>query len=194
MNRKDEILGAVISKIQEEGFSTDLTISQIAKKVDIGKSTIYEYFKTKDDIFKEALLKISSDSINAIISVDNIESMSFEEAFKVQFKKILEVSYKSRLIYQVFSKDFIHRMPSSIKEDLKQRISGTRETIENRFIMIFIKGTEEGLLRKNINPSESLVFSSLIVGAIFRYSNSTVEISLDNFVDEIYKTIVKLGN
>lgn len=194
MNRKDEILGAVISKIQEEGFSTDLTISQIAKKVDIGKSTIYEYFKTKDDIFKEALLKISSDSINAIISVDNIESMSFEEAFKVQFKKILEVSYKSRLIYQVFSKDFIHRMPSSIKEDLKQRISGTRETIENRFIMIFIKGTEEGLLRKNINLRESLVFSSLIVGAIFRYSNSTVEISLDNFVDEIYKTIVKLGN
>ena len=194
MNRKDEILGAVISKIQEEGFSTDLTISQIAKKVDIGKSTIYEYFKTKDDIFKEALLKISSDSINAIISVDNIESMSFEEAFKVQFKKILEVSYKSRLIYQVFSKDFIHRMPSSIKEDLKQRISGTRETIENRFMMIFIKGTEEGLLRKNINPSKSLVFSSLIVGAIFRYSNSTVEISLDNFVDEIYKTIVKLGN
>jgi len=194
MNRKDEILGAVISKIQEEGFSTDLTISQIAKKVDIGKSTIYEYFKTKDDIFKEALLKISSDSINAIISVDNIESMSFEEAFKVQFKKILEVSYKSRLIYQVFSKDFIHRMPSSIKEDLKQRISGTRETVENRFIMIFIKGKEEGLLRKNINLRESLVFSSLIVGAIFRYSNSTVEISLDNFVDEIYKTIVKLGN
>ena len=64
MSRRDEILDAVISKFQEEGFSTDLTISQIANKVDIGKSTIYEYFKTKDDVFKEALLKISKENIS----------------------------------------------------------------------------------------------------------------------------------
>jgi AcrR family transcriptional regulator len=194
LSRKDEILAAVISKFEEEGFSTDLTISEIAKKVDIGKSTIYEYFKTKDDVFKEALLKISNESIDKIIDIENIENMDFEEAFKIQFSKILEVSLKSRMIYQIFSKDFIHRMPETIREELKQKMEDTRGIIEKRFILIFIKGVGENLLNIDPNPTSNLVYSSLIVGAIFRYSNSEFDIPVADFVNEIYKTILKLAN
>jgi len=194
LSRKDEILAAVISKFEEEGFSTDLTISEIAKKVDIGKSTIYEYFKNKDDVFKEALLKISNESIDKIINIENIENMDFEEAFKIQFSKILEVSLKSRMVYQIFSKDFIHRMPETIREELKQKMEDTREVIEKRFVLIFIKGVGENLLNIDSNPTSNLVYSSLIVGAIFRYSNSDFDIPVADFVNEIYKTILKLAN
>ncbi len=194
MSRRDEILDAVISKFQEEGFSTDLTISQIANKVDIGKSTIYEYFKTKDDVFKEALLKISRESIDEVLNIDNIENMNFEDAFKIQFSKILEVSYKSRIVYQIFSKDFIYRMPLGIREELKQKMDDTRKTIEKRFILIFLKGIEGKLIDIEANPTINLVFSSLIVGAILRYSNSNQEVPINEFVDKIYDTILKLGN
>ena len=194
MSRRDEILDAVISKFQEEGFSTDLTISQIAKQVDIGKSTIYEYFKTKDDVFKEALYKISNDNVEEIINIEGIEEMNFEEAFKTQFRLILEVSCRSRLIYEVFSKDFIHRMPVSIREELKQQMDDTREIIEKRFVLIFIKGVEENLLVISREPVNILVFSSLILGAILRYAGSDQEVPLNLFVDKIYDTILKLGN
>lgn len=194
MSRKDEILEAVISRFQDEGFSTDLTISQIAKKVDIGKSTIYEYFRTKDDVFKEALLKISKESIEEVLGIDNIEDLGFEEAFKAQFSKILEVSYKSKVVYQLFSKDFIHRMPSSIREELITQMEETRKIIEQRFILIFIKGVEEKLINIEPNPTSNIVFSSLIVGAIIRYSNSEIEIKLEEVVNKIYETILKLGN
>lgn len=194
MSRRDEILDAVISKFQEEGFSTDLTISQIANQVDIGKSTIYEYFKTKDDVFKEALYKISNDNVEEIINIEGIEKMNFEEAFKTQFRLILEVSCRSRLIYQVFSKDFIHRMPVSIREELKQQMDDTKEIIEKRFVLIFIKGVEENLLTISRDPVNILIFSSLIVGAILRYSSSDQEVPLSLFVDKIYDTILKLGN
>jgi len=192
LTRKDEILAAVISKFKEEGFSSDLTISQIAKIVDIGKSTIYEYFNTKDDVFKEALLKISKESINEVINIDDIEKMNFEEAFKIQFRKLLEVSLKSRMVYQIFSKDFMYRMPVSIRKDLKQKMEDTREIVKERFILIFQKGVEEKLI--NPTPSTNLIFSSLIVGAIFRYSNSKLGISVNDFVDEMYKTMLKIAN
>ena len=194
MSRKDEILEAVISKFQDEGFSTDLTISQIAHKVDIGKSTIYEYFKTKDDVFKEALLKISKESIEEVLNIENIEDLNFEEAFKAQFSKILEVSYNSKVAYQLFSKDFIHRMPSSIREELIAQMEETRVIIEKRFILIFIKGVGEKLINIEANPTSNIVFSSLIVGAIIRYSNSGIDVELDDFVDRIYETVIKLGN
>lgn len=194
MSRKEEILDAVISKFQEEGFSTDLTISQIANLVDIGKSTIYEYFKTKDDVFKEALIKISNEGINDVINIDNIENMSFEEAFKTQYSKILEVSLQSRIVYQIFSKDFIFRMPASIREELKQQMEDTREIIEKRFILIFSKGISEGLIDIVPEPQNTIIFSSLIVGGILRYSHQTQDIPLDLFVDKFYDTIIKLGN
>ncbi len=194
MNRKDEILAAVISKFKEDGFSTDLTISQIAKIVDIGKSTIYEYFKTKDDVFKEALLKISNDSIEDIINIENIDEMGFEEAFKAQFKKTLEVSINSKMVHQIFSKDFMHRMPMSIRDELKQNMEATRMLIRNRFILIFQKGVEGKQMAIDPTPTSNLIYSSLIIGAIIRYSNSKFDITIDEFTDEIYKTIIKLAN
>ncbi len=194
MSRKDEILEAVISKFQDEGFSTNLTISQIAKKVDIGKSTIYEYFKTKDDVFKEALIKIAKEGIEDVSNIENIEALNFEEAFKAQFSKILEVSDKSKVVYQLFLKDFVHRMPSSIREELRGQMDEAREIIEKRFILIFIKGVGEKLINIEPNPTSNIVFSSLIVGAIIRYSNSGTDIELDDFVNKIYETVIKLGN
>ena len=98
------------------------------------------------------------------------------------------------MIYQIFSKDFIHRMPITIREELKQKMEDTREIIEKRFVLIFIKGVGENLLNIDPNPTSNLVYSSLIVGAIFRYSNSNFDIPVENFVNEIYETILKLAN
>ena len=86
MNRKDEILEAVINVFQQEGFSTDLKLSQIAEKVNIGKSTIYEYFKTKDEIYKEAILKIIQTHIDQSLDIGNTECLPFYKARRRVFK------------------------------------------------------------------------------------------------------------
>ena len=193
MSRKDEILEAVISKFEDDGFSTNLTIAEIASKVDIGKSTIYEYFKTKDDVFKEALLKISNESIDEVLNIENIEELKFEEAFKNQFSKLLEVSQKSRVIYQIFSKDFIHRMPIGIKEELVCKMEDTKKVIEERFILIFVKGVQEGLIHIEADSANILVISSLVVGSIMRFSGDNQNIPLDEFVDKMYETVLKIA-
>ncbi len=194
MSRKDEILEAVITQFQGEGFSGNLTISEIAKKVDIGKSTIYEYFKTKDDVFKEALLKMTSQSIEDVLNIKNIEALGFEDSFKAQYSKLLEAAQKSRVIYQLFSQDFMHRMPLTIKEELGCKMQETKDVIEKRFTMIFAKGIEEKLIHIEPDPVNILVFSSLIVGSLLRYSSTNADIPLEILVDRVYKTIIKLGN
>ncbi len=194
MSRKDEILDAVISQFQGEGFSANLTISEIAKKVDIGKSTIYEYFKTKDDVFKEALIKMSTQSIFDVLNIKDIETLCFKDAFKAQYSKLLEAAQKSRVIYQLFSQDFMHRMPLSIKEELGCKMQETKDVIEERFTMIFVKGVEEQLIHVDPDPSNIIIFSSLIVGSLLRYSSTNADIPLEVLVDKIYNTIIKLGN
>ncbi|MBU1020569.1 MAG: TetR/AcrR family transcriptional regulator, partial [Firmicutes bacterium] len=122
MSRKLEILEAVISKFEQEGFATDLTISDIANKADIGKSTIYEYFKTKDDMCKEAIFLIIQRSIDGIIMVENIDEMNFEQAFKAQLKNIYLASAKGRMTMQILSRNLDTKLPSEFEKELKSKM------------------------------------------------------------------------
>lgn len=194
MSRKDEILEAVISKFQEEGFSYDLKLSEIAQLVNIGKSTIYEYFKSKDDVFKEALLKITSNNIDEVINIKNIANLSFEDAFKAQFSKMLEVASKSRMMFEVFSKDFSHQFTKESQEELMNKMQEIKKIIEQRFTLVMIKGFEEGKISLKPSPINEMIISSLIVGGMLRYSGSENKIVLSDFVNEVFDTIIKIAN
>ena len=194
MNRKEQIIEAVIKKFQEEGFSTDLTITEIAKSVDIGKSTVYEYFKSKDDVIKEALLKMSDNNTDRIINIDNIENMKFEEAFKAQLDILFHIASESRIMFEVFSKDFKNQLPPAIQGELMVKMHEVKELIEQRFILIMLKGVNEGLISMNQDPLSVNIMSGLVVGSMLRYSDSETNLDLNDFVDKVYEAVLKLGN
>lgn len=193
MNKKDQIINSVIKKFKDEGFSSDLTITQIAKSVNIGKSTIYEYFKSKDDVIKEALLAMSVNNTKRIFDIENIENMKFEEAFKAQLVILFHIASESRMMFEVFSKDFKNQLPSGIQAELMETMTKSKENIEKRFIDIMIKGVSEGLISMDKNPLDVNVMSGLIIGSMIRYSSNDVELDLIEFVDKVYEAVLKLG-
>lgn len=192
MNRKDQIIDAVITRFQEDGFSNDLTITEIAKSVDIGKSTVYEYFKSKDELIKDALIKMFTCNTEKIISIDNIENMCFEEAFKTQIEILFQSASESRIMFEVFSKDF-HSHPA-IQRELMTNMHGVKEQIEQRFIMIMMKGITEGLIKMDMDPMGVNIMSGLVIGSLIRFSDSTSGLDLNDFVNKVYESVVKLGN
>ena len=55
-SKKELIFAVVINHIKTTGLLSGLTISEIARKADIGKGTIYEYFSSKDELFAETMI------------------------------------------------------------------------------------------------------------------------------------------
>lgn len=194
MNRKDQIIEAVILKIQEEGFSTDITMTEIAKSVDIGKSTIYEYFKSKDDVLKSALMKMSKNSITRIFNIENIESMKFEESLKAQLIVMYQIASESRMMFEVFSNDFKSQLPQAIQTELMTKMHEVKNLIEQRFAMIMVKGINEGHILLNQDPLSVNVISGLIIGSMIRYSDADSNLDLPLFVDKVFEAVLKLGN
>jgi len=194
LNRKDQIIETVILKFQEEGFSTDLTITEIAKSVNIGKSTVYEYFKSKDDVIKEALVKMSDLNTDRVLNIDNIENMTFENSFKAQLVILFQIASESRMMFEVFSKDFQNQLPPAIQGELMEKMHKIKELIEQRFIMIMIKGVTEGLISIGQDPISVNVISGLVVGSMLRYSDSDIKLDINEFVDKVFEAVVKLGN
>jgi AcrR family transcriptional regulator len=54
VSKKERILNAAEALFAEKGF-TAATVEEVAKRAGIGKSTVYEYFGSKDEIFRQTL-------------------------------------------------------------------------------------------------------------------------------------------
>ena len=193
MNRKDQIIEAVLNKFREEGFSTDLTMTEIAKTCNIGKSTIYEYFKSKDDVIKNALMKMSKNSLDRLFNIENIETMNFEDAFKKQIKILYQIACESRMMFEVFSNDFKSQLPQSIQTELVCKIHEVKDLIDERFAFIMLKGVKEGLISMGQDILSINVISGLVIGSMLRYSDADLDLDLNMFVDKIYEAILKLS-
>lgn len=193
MTRKEEILNAVINGFHQEGFTMDLSLSQIAKKVNIGKSTLYEYFKNKDEMYTEAILLMINSNTEESLLVENINELKFEIALKKQLRALLNAAYKSRMMLEMFTKNFIQKLPDSIRTGLQKTMEAANENVSNRFILIFGKGIQEGILGSDIEPLTIEVVTCLIVGSVVRYSDRSKNIDLELLIEEMYKNIVLIG-
>jgi len=194
LNRKDQIIEAVVNKFREEGFSTDLTMTEVAKTCDIGKSTIYEYFKNKDDVIKSALMKMSENSLEKVFNIEHIETMNFEDAFKAQMVILFEIASESRMMFEVFSNDFKSQLPQAIQAELMCKMHEVKELLEQRFIMIMLKGVTEGIISMDQDPLSINVISGLVIGSMLRYSDVDQNLDLHLFVNKVYEAVVKLSN
>jgi len=63
---RNEVIITAQRLFQKYGYSKT-TMEDIAKAMDRGKSTIYYYFKSKDEIFEAVIIKEADDVVYAIL-------------------------------------------------------------------------------------------------------------------------------
>lgn len=192
MNRKKEILLTVKELMLQKGVDSTFTMSSLAKKLDIGKSTIYEYFQNKDELLKDAFLMIVDEYVEEILAFENLESYAFEDAMKLQLTKLMNKASLSRMTLETFTKEHIHYLPPTYKDELQANMEEIKNKMALRFIYLFQKAVDEGIADpQKLKENEAMV-SSLMIGAIFKYIDEAKDIDLDHFVDKLYQTLLLL--
>lgn len=198
MSRREEILDALIDIFRSEGVGADFTISQLAARVDIGKSTIYEYFKTKEDIMSSALCRVFDESINAIFTRKIDESKSFEETYKEELLYLFSVAKDSQFLFNFLTPKFMKSFPDSTRMELKLRMKDVTVHYEKKFVDIFMKGVAEKIISEENSLINGILISSLVTGSIMRFANANVqvtnEVDLHDYIDALYKASVKIAN
>lgn len=143
-NRRSEILKAACTEFSENGYDST-KMEQIAKRVGIGKSTIYEYFPSKNE-----LLKASCEWIFGTIlcDVDNIMQK--------------DICFKDKVInYIKHACDILSSIGSGMmilygKSDSVQIIRSNAGMFHMKLLDIIekavFKAVQNGEIRENINP------------------------------------------
>jgi len=160
--KRKEILLAALSEFSEKGFSK-ATIQNIADKAGIGKGTIYEYFKNKNEIIDSSFRYFQKD-----LEVDLETLLLSKENGFGKLKNIISIVLKQ---LKPGNSENMHLMFDFWAEGIKGGGKGLMLNEMNKLYYLYRslltdvlkEGIEDGSIKKNIEPFE---ISSILIGML----------------------------
>ena len=98
MNRKEEIIQATLSLASEKGLS-NISMSQIAEYIGIKKPSLYNHFKSKDEII-EATYQYLRNEAKSSLSIDEIDYARLIEGKSLKEILMLTINNYSNMTTQ----------------------------------------------------------------------------------------------
>jgi TetR/AcrR family transcriptional regulator, cholesterol catabolism regulator len=142
--RRMEIRDAAVKLFYEQGF-TETSMRQIAEATGAGKSTLYDYFKTKDEI-------LVSYFENEIIHLTEMVRKINQQP--VNARKKLEILLNTHLEFLLDNRQFYLRMTAEAQRmgiDSQTRIQQGRHQYQDMICELIEQGIREGTFRP-VNP------------------------------------------
>lgn len=188
---RDRILDVMISYIKNGENVNDVAIAKIAQEADIGKSTIYEYFKNKKALIEETYFYLLNKYES--ILMQEIDLGDFKTALISQLSQILDVVSDAKGIMEVVLGG--QNNLSFIKLDTcSKKIYEMQGAMEVRFIEIIKLGLESGEINYMNRPFQSNIIQALITGLMFQYVDGNMDISRDDLLKLISDEIIRVLN
>lgn len=183
--RKDYIANEAVSVFIEKGFHKTKLLD-IARKCGMGRTTLYQYFRNKNDIFTYV---IESEKAKVIFKFENIKKDSNISSTD-KIKKIVEEIITNEFISDIII-IFVELWMLVKREDKEENLDLLQNAIEIRssFIDLLTKAMEEGEI-KTIDPKlmSYTIFSFLEAMTIEKYIDKDITVeqklqSINIFID-----------
>jgi AcrR family transcriptional regulator len=167
----------------------NLTVSQIANTAGIGKGTVYEYFKNKEDIVFEIITTFITEHEKKLYEIINLDISTKEKVFHFFYQIYIDdKSHKQLNIYREFlAISMTNRTEEMIEFNIK-----CREKFINILGQIIKEGIDRGDIRKE---SQDLVSALSFFGLGLVVETHTAELvakdEINSFLDALFKLIEK---
>ncbi len=98
--KKIQIIRAAVKRFSKHGINKT-TLDEIARDLRIGKTTLYHYFKSKEELFFETINWEASNYLDEVKQIFSNNDISTKEKFKEYFVHKISVKEKFRLLYDL---------------------------------------------------------------------------------------------
>ena len=153
--RRHEIVAKTVNLFIEKGFR-ETSMREIAEAAEMGKSSLYDYFKTKDEIL---LWAIEDEILDLTIAVQKIAAQPIPAIERLQ--QVMQRHLK----YLLSSKDFYLKLSFEVQRlamESQQRIQVKRHAYQDLIRQLIDEGIQEGAFR----PVDSLLVTRLLITAL----------------------------
>lgn len=164
-SEKEILIFNAVNKLLHEGIKLHtVKVADIAKEAGIGKGTIYDYFKSKEEILEKAFL------YNMDIELyENIKKIKFGDNFKDKVYIILDIIEKSTTDYSSFSNilfsNLSHYEFKGILENNKDYINKRYDLLKKSINDLLSIGVLENIIKEQEDKDyQIMVFESVVTG------------------------------
>jgi len=162
---RDKIIAAALSLFSKNGYE-GTSLTEIAKAVGIKKPSIYNHFKSKDEIFLTIYENI------LWLHVQQVEKLIEDKKglnAKVQLSQILDLTFQYYIDFEEqssFLKRSVFFSPENLKEQLHEQFMAAEDAMSAILRTIINKGMENGEIRKG-NIDDFIVSYYCLLDGIF---------------------------
>ena len=152
-----ELLGAAHDLI-EEIQSADISLADVAAEVGIGRTTLYEYFRDKDDLIAAMVEERLPEVIERLL-VETAGGGLHErlEALAVATVEFIVEDHVLGLI--------LHRELPRLSPDAQQRIRHAHQDLAGEMVGIYLEGVQAGLFRPMAPDIAGRLMNEVILAA-----------------------------
>jgi AcrR family transcriptional regulator len=167
--QKQRILKAAVEVFGRNGYEKT-TISQIAQEADMGRGTLYWYFKSKEDLFRHIIRAVITDLMTPIQGILEKET-TLEEKLRYLIRSWLEAGVKQQGLFRIFHSIFAQSQGGFAQEMLQAMRSMYLliiETLENMYMQAASHGQIKSsdthrLARLTIGVVDGIILQHMLV-------------------------------
>ncbi|WP_324172720.1 TetR/AcrR family transcriptional regulator [Sulfurimonas sp.] len=166
----------------------DLTVSQVAKAAGIGKGTIYDYFKNKEDIVFE-IVNILMQEHNTMMHIKLANASSTRE--KVKFFSSIFYDEEEKELRQLYKEFISISLTNPLKEMIEFQTAHTNHYY-NWLLVLLNEGIEKGEIKEGSQDLACGLFVSATGMFIVNSVTNTIDdlkLEIDKFTDAIFDLI-----
>lgn len=189
MHPKREAILHVVLDFLTGKHEEKLTVANVARVLEIGKSTVYEYFSEKETMIAEAILMMIDENVAYMSDPKVYENLDFEKAFTVYMERSFMIAKGNRMMENMLQNTDLMRIASSHKEAIQEKIMIAYTDIQKHVKGIFNLGVEEGLFSKEASKMRSLSIESMLFGSVFMVTKPNQTIDESKFIDDLLESV-----
>ncbi len=156
--RKKEILNKAMEVFSQHGYKS-ASLEGIAKKLKIGKSTIYEYFKDKKELFIRSLERMEEEAYRFIK-----EKLKKEKKPDKKFELVLLPSDGNRELWRRFLKTLARISVENLEKEIRDIIEKRHSRWIKLLKEIYEDAVKKGIFIKTNYNSLCLAFTGISKG------------------------------
>jgi len=194
--KREIIYDEVLSMLNDRVDYKSITLSKVARRCGMGKSTIYEHFKSKDEMVFNSIIFYLNKMIKFFSS--SFQISTFRTSLKTFLKAII-ITMKANY-WMVMPWTFIDNYAPFLQEEDAETITNTlykcREVIFSLFKEICEKGEDEGTLYDYSTSALNFAFNG-IIGSLSEEVDGNFDLEAEEsatLIDDLCAGVVKQLN
>jgi TetR/AcrR family transcriptional regulator len=180
--RMERILDSAEKLFVEKGY-TGTSINDIAEEADFSRTSIYQYFTSKEEIYLH-ILERYTEPLTERLQQATADALTVSAKIRAFLDELRKMKREKSNFFELY---FIqrHQVEPRLPRELRSRLNAKRRRLENVFREFYREGVERGEVRDIRVKDASNLFFAQIMGMMLlhEYYGDEFDVTLDEHLD-----------